>query len=72
MPVVCTVDPAFGVADNSDVFRAPYREEIKSRSGVLSTDLTMANAYADRIFLDLKSHPAAIATTCPFLHIELL
>jgi hypothetical protein len=64
--------PAFGIAGNSYVFRVPYSEEIKRRPSVFSTNLTMANADADRISLDLESDFAAIAATCPLLHLELL
>jgi hypothetical protein len=64
--------PAFGVAGSSHVFRAPNSEEIKRRSRVFSTNLTMANAYTDRSSLDLKSDFAAIAATRPLLHLELL
>jgi hypothetical protein len=65
------VHPAFGISGNSYVFRAPYSEEVKRRSSVLSTNLTMANAYADRISIGLKSDFAAIAATRPLLHLEL-
>ena len=63
--------PAFGVAGSSHVFRAPNSEEIKRRSRVFSTNLTMANAYTDRSSLDLKSDFTAIAATRPLLHLEL-
>ena len=70
VPVICTMHPAFGVAGSSHVFRAPNSEEIKRRSRVFSTNLTMANAYTDRSSLDLKSDFAAIAATRPLLHLE--
>jgi hypothetical protein len=64
--------PTFGIADSSYVFAAPYSEEVKSRSSIFSTNLTMANADADRISLDLKSNLAAIAAARPIPHLELL
>jgi hypothetical protein len=64
--------PTFRIADNSYVFGAPYSEEVKRRSSIFSTNLTMANADADRISLDLKSNFAAIAAARPIPHLELL
>ena len=64
--------PTFRIADSSYVFGVPYSEEVKRRSGVFSTNLTMANADADRISLDLKSNFAAIAAARPIPHLELL
>jgi hypothetical protein len=72
MPVIGTMHPAFGIAGSSHVFRAPNREEVKKRSRVFSTNLTMADAYADWIPLDLESDFAAIAAPRPLLHLELL
>jgi hypothetical protein len=70
--VICTMYPTFGIAYNSYVFGAPYSEEVKRRSSIFSTNLTMANADADRISLDLKSNFAAIAAARPIPHLELL
>jgi hypothetical protein len=64
--------PTFRIADSSYVFGAPYSEEVKRRSSIFSTNLTMANADADRISLDLKSNFAAIAAARPIPHLELL
>ena len=64
--------PTFRITDNSYVFGAPYSEEVKRRSSIFSTNLTMANADADRISLDLKSNFAAIAAARPIPHLELL
>jgi hypothetical protein len=64
--------PTFCIADNSYVFGAPYSEEVKRRSSIFSTNLTMANADADRISLGLKSNFAAIAAARPIPHLELL
>ena len=64
--------PAFRIADNRYVFGAPYSEDVERRSGIFSTNLTMANADADRISLDLKSNFAAIAAARPIPHLELL
>ena len=64
--------PTFRIADSSYVFAAPYSEEVKRRPSIFSTNLTMANADADRISLDLKSNLAAIAAARPIPHLELL
>jgi len=64
--------PTFRIADSSYVFGAPYSEEVKRRSGIFSTSLTMANADTDGISLDLKSNFAAIAAARPIPHLELL
>jgi hypothetical protein len=64
--------PTFGVARDIYIFRYPHREDIKRRSGVFPTNLTVANAHADRISGHLKSDFAAIAATCPLLHLDLL
>jgi len=61
--------PAFRIADNRYVFGAPYGEDVERRSGIFSTNLTMANADADRISLDLKSNFAAIAAARPIPHL---
>jgi hypothetical protein len=64
--------PTFGIADGSYLFGAPYGEEVERRSSIPSTNLTMANADADRLSLDLKSNFAAITTAHPIPHRELL
>jgi hypothetical protein len=64
--------PTFRIADCSYVFGAPYSEEVKRRSGIFATNLTMANADADRISLGLKSNFATIAAARPISHLELL
>src|ERR1700722_1563897 len=63
--------PIFRIADSSYVFGAPYGEEVERRSRILSTNLTMANADADRLALDPKSNFAAIAAARPIPHLEL-
>ena len=63
--------PTFRIADSSYVFAAPYSEEVKRRPSIFSTNLTMANADADRISLD-QSNLAAIAAARPIPHLELL
>ena len=70
--MICSVYPTFGIADGSYLFGAPYGEEVERRSSIPSTNLTMANADADRISLDLKSNFAAIAAARPIPHLELL
>jgi hypothetical protein len=69
---ICAAHPAFTIAGDRYIFRVPYCEEVKRRSSVFSTNLTMANAYTDRISVDLKSDLAAIAATRPLLHLDLL
>ena len=64
--------PIFRIADSSYVFGAPYGEEVERRSSILSTNLTMANADADRLSLDPKSNFAAITAARPIPHVELL
>jgi hypothetical protein len=64
--------PTFGIADGSYFFGAPYGEEVERRSSIPSTNLTMANADAGRLSLDLKSNFAAITTARPIPHRELL
>ena len=62
--------PAIGIAGNSYVLRAPHSKKVKGRTSVSSTNLTVANAYADGIPLDMKSDLAAIAATCSLLHLD--
>ena|ERR1700722_16336162 len=64
--------PIFRIADSSYVFGAPYGEEVERRSSILSTNLTTANADADRLSLDPKSNFAAITAARPIPHVELL
>ena len=64
--------PTFRITDTSYVVGGPHGEEVEGRSSILSTNLTMANADADRISLDLKSNLAAIAAARPIPHLELL
>jgi hypothetical protein len=61
-----------GISRDNCVLRAPYGEEIKSRSRVFATNQTMANTDTDRIPFDLKSDFAAIAAARPLEHLELL
>ena len=58
--MICTMYPTSRIADSSYVFGAPYSEEVKRRSSIFSTNLTMANADADRLSLDLKSNFAEL------------
>ena len=64
--------PTFGIADGSYLFGVPYGEEVERRSSIPSTNLTMANADADRLSLDPKSNFAAITAAGPIPHVELL